>query len=56
VLTSTHEEVVEECKLLDQHLGESANLLEEREVMLQDLQAAKAVSSSIGWPGGVQPQ
>jgi hypothetical protein len=46
VLTSTHEEVVDKCELLDQHLMESTQLLEEREAMLQDLQADKAVS---GW-------
>jgi hypothetical protein len=47
VLTSTHEEVVDKCEMLDQHLMESAQLLEDRELMLQDLQADKAVSSSV---------
>jgi tryptophan synthase beta subunit len=49
VLKSTHEEVVDKCELLDQHLVESMQLLEDREGMLQDLQADNAVSSSVGW-------
>jgi hypothetical protein len=48
VLTSTHEEVVDKCELLDQHLMESTQLLEEREAMLQDLQAEKAVRRFAG--------
>ncbi|WIA16195.1 hypothetical protein OEZ85_012908 [Tetradesmus obliquus] len=49
VLTSTHEEVVDRCELLDQHLMESTQLLEEREAMLQELQAEKAVRRWLGW-------